>query len=897
MQDCSDISLPLSPCGFQDKYIPLPCDFNIRYPDHRIEQIRKAFATKFSDKRKVQEAEESQTTGGSGKKRAVERSIVDTWVEVHREFDLFPGYILNTSENKPDAGDKKQLKVDATLIADSDKEKIIRSASNWALSRLPIEFKRGGREYDPFDDREGYNVEATAATRRHVRGQLMSYAGRVCSYQHRTKLFQLLVNGEEFRMLRWDRGSVAFTSALNYLESVTNMRLLLQLLYGFTMLDDCSQGLDHTAVPLPADSCGWKRMDVLSFHHNDLSHDERRLPKAFTVPTGFTPPTAEAPHSPLFNGCHLYRDPMAILSATDDYAPLSLHVVPVWTYVRRLFRDSLDANYPRYQITVNDHKYLVGRPVFENHGMVGRGTRGYVALEWETQRLVFLKDAWRPFYVGVEKEGDVLAKLNKEGTSRVPTLINHGDVYEADEKVQETETSKFAPTRDVQGGQAQPTPDKHGRKIAPIPASRPTTALANDASGSNTRVTLPPIPASMPEASIPSQPLSDGSSRGVKRSSEDVEAEDEAHAQRLPGSGLRHFVHYRIVVAEVCLPSTAFLSGRMWARIVWHCLQAHQQAYEKCSIIHRDISVGNILILPTLIYTMANVPAVYWSGVLTDWELAKDVTVGFARQPERTGTWQFMPLRCIKHPSLPVSVPDELESCFQVLLYNAVRFLLHNLPDVHSFVTHYFDNAIVIANDVADASPVKHSAINTGRIVFSQDVLHFEMPVNVRGDHPMNELIRRLLKLFCARYRVLEWEETKAAHATQAAALPLIPSAEEAVPDLDDQIEQTPFTARPSEESIASGPTAEDFEFAESLKTHHAVVDIFAEIVQTAQWPKQAEKDVVDDRLFGYRQPPRVNPLTKDKPSKQAKTAPVGGPSSRWASAGRSKAKLEVLSE
>ena len=63
---------------------------------------------------------------------------------------------------------------------------------------------------------------------------------------------------------------------------------------------------------------------------------------------------------------------------------------------------------------------------------------------------------------------------------------------------------------------------------------------------------------------------------------------------------------------------------------------AHQQAYEKCSIIHRDVSVGNILILPTIIQTKANVPAVYWTGVLTDWELAKDVTVGFARQSERT---------------------------------------------------------------------------------------------------------------------------------------------------------------------------------------------------------------------------------------------------------------------
>ena len=309
-------------------------------------------------------------------------------------------------------------------------------------------------------------------------------------------------------------------------------------------------------------------MDVLSFHHNDLPHDERRLPDDFTVPVGFAIPTGSSSESPLLNSNDLYRDPMATLSPTGDHSALSLHVIPVWMYVRTLFRNSLDPNYPRYQITMNDRKYLVGKPIFENHGMIGRGTRGYVALEWETPRLIFLKDAWRPFYVGVEKEGDVLAKLNKEGISNVPTLISHGDVCEVDGTVQETETSKYAPTPDALENQTR------GRRIAPIPATRPTTVLGHGPSskGSNAELSLPPVPASMPEAQAPSQPLSDGSSRGVKRSADDA-AEDESQAQQPPGYGLHHFVHYRIGVLEVCLPSTSFLSGRMWARIVWHCLQ------------------------------------------------------------------------------------------------------------------------------------------------------------------------------------------------------------------------------------------------------------------------------------------------------------------------------------
>ena len=395
-------------------------------------------------------------------------------------------------------------------------------------------------------------------------------AREVCSYQHRTRLFQLLVNGEEFRMLRWDHSGVIFTPAIDYLRSTANMELLLQMLASFTMLDNPSQGLDHTAVRLPKDSCGWKRMDVLSFHHNDLPHDERRLPDDFTVPVGFAIPTGGSSESPLLNSNDLYRDPMATLSPTGDHAALSLHVIPVWVYVRTLFRNSLDPNYPRYQITMNGRKYLVGKPIFENPGMIGRGTRGYVALEWETQRFVFLKDAWRPYYEGVQKEGDVLLKLNEKKVPYVPTLIAHGDVCEVDGTEQETETSKYAPTKEARASSQPVHPD--GRKIAPLPASRPTTSPGHDLSASRSKdnVTLSTVPASMPEG-YPTNRASAGPSRGEKRSVEDAGAEDTVLLP--PGFGLRHFVHYRAIVAEICLPSTEFPSGRVWVKIVWHCLQ------------------------------------------------------------------------------------------------------------------------------------------------------------------------------------------------------------------------------------------------------------------------------------------------------------------------------------
>ena len=109
-------------------------------------------------------------------------------LDMNEELNLFPGYILHTSES-PDIDDDQQLQCHATLIAESEKPNIVADNPNWALSRLPIQFKRGGDEYDPFDDRKGHDVEVTSVMSRHVRGQLMFDAREVCSYQHRTRLF------------------------------------------------------------------------------------------------------------------------------------------------------------------------------------------------------------------------------------------------------------------------------------------------------------------------------------------------------------------------------------------------------------------------------------------------------------------------------------------------------------------------------------------------------------------------------------------------------------------------------------------------------------------------------------------------------------------------------------
>ncbi|KAI9070131.1 hypothetical protein FKP32DRAFT_1551542, partial [Trametes sanguinea] len=69
-------------------------------------------------------------------------------------------------------------------------------------------------------------------------------------------------------------------------------------------------------------------------------------------------------------------------------------------------------------------------------------------------------------------------------------------------------------------------------------------------------------------------------------------------------------------------------------------------------LLHRDISAGNMIIRPTLSNAVDEngQKRVMWFGILTDWELAKVIPVATSsekpkqvpRQPEKTGTWQFM---------------------------------------------------------------------------------------------------------------------------------------------------------------------------------------------------------------------------------------------------------------
>ncbi|KAI0628843.1 hypothetical protein C8Q77DRAFT_1238469, partial [Trametes polyzona] len=615
------------------------------------------------------------------KPKPTENDVGEFFVGLIDRHSLCPKHKATLSRFKPAKNDRTKAKVDAALYVMEEAPKD--SRPDWIRCRLFIEFKRGGTSLDPFDDTDTNNPDPKAETREDVRAQLTAYAHNVFLYQHRAWLYSLFVNGEEFRVMRWDRSGVIATKKMNYFEDA---KFLIRFLSYFDALTAVGQGTDPTATLVGKDSRLYELMD----RAGDASEAEGIPPPPSPLSRSDLPPTCDIdPHEPV--------------------EPIGGEDPRVFRYIRKKFRDSLANGWPRYALLVGEDKrvFLVGKPVFYSTTMFGRATRGYIALDVKSRRFMFLKDSWRPFYVGVEPEGVYLEQLigikaeKVKREVRVPRPFRHGDVEE-----QRSFTAAYA-------------------EWLANRAEDSTNATAGHSSSQDDN---------------DEQPIEDST----------IEAEQPSY---------RLYMHYRIAVLDVCLPFNQFTSSKQLATLMSHCLTTHRHAFEQLSLLHRDVSAGNVLILPKLHKLKGGALKVSWHGILTDWELAKVVpkdldSAQSARQPERTGTWQFMSVaysRTIPRP--PVTVADELESFFHVMLFYAIRYLPSTAPDVGQFIYNYFDDHLV-EDGTRTCNSTKSLTIESGAIRWGDKRIYF-LAANGEHNDRLNDLFMTLLKSFKARYEVL----------------------------------------------------------------------------------------------------------------------------------------------
>ncbi|KAI0739361.1 hypothetical protein C8Q80DRAFT_178097 [Daedaleopsis nitida] len=134
---------------------------------------------------------------------------------------------------------------------------------------------------------------------------------------------------------------------------------------------------------------------------------------------------------------------------------------------------------------------------------------------------------------------------------------------------------------------------------------------------------------------------------------------DEPHLRPVPR------VHYRLVTQEVGIPITEFKSFQELSKFFVHASMAHGMAWEVAHILHRDISVGNIMISPK-----------NRTGFLIDWDLSRfEPELGNGPlEPDRSGTWQYRSALLLQFPRKPCRLSDDVESFVHAFRQLIVRF-------------------------------------------------------------------------------------------------------------------------------------------------------------------------------------------------------------------------------
>ncbi|PPQ92796.1 hypothetical protein CVT25_003907 [Psilocybe cyanescens] len=128
-------------------------------------------------------------------------------------------------------------------------------------------------------------------------------------------------------------------------------------------------------------------------------------------------------------------------------------------------------------------------------------------------------------------------------------------------------------------------------------------------------------------------------------------------------------VHTRFAEDFIGLPLYKFASAKQFLQAVYDAFLAHKDAYEKCGILHRDISAGNVLLKAG------------GGGILNDWDLARYVDKDDRNKHHpcfRSGTWQFMSIGLLTNPAKIHHVQDDMESFFWLVLYHILRYMKHD---------------------------------------------------------------------------------------------------------------------------------------------------------------------------------------------------------------------------
>ncbi|TBU48236.1 hypothetical protein BD309DRAFT_949941 [Dichomitus squalens] len=238
------------------------------------------------------------------------------------------------------------------------------------------------------------------------RGQLIDYGIEVLNRQHRLFCFAIVILDDTARLLRYDRTGITMTSKFDYLE---RPEVIGRFFYRLSLATRMERGYDPTVVPSSA--------------------EEDKLFRGLSA--RFTPGSAES---------------QALVNATSTGWPTNKITIDA------PFSDGKKA-VSRHDAILERH-FLVGKPAFMGRSLVGRGTKAFVAYDMANDRVVFIKDSWRPDTGGrTQSEYDIYLQLREKIPKRklyIPTLLGGGDVkFEGRQQQTRTPATRYLPRNHV----------------------------------------------------------------------------------------------------------------------------------------------------------------------------------------------------------------------------------------------------------------------------------------------------------------------------------------------------------------------------------------------------------------------------------------------------------------
>ena len=252
----------------------------------------------------------------------------------------------------------------------------------------------------------------------------------------------------------------------------------------------------------------------------------------------------------------------------------------------------------------------------------------------------------------------------------------------------------------------------------------------------------------------------------------------------------------------------------------------------------------------------------------------------------------------LSNPEVPPTIADELESFLHVVIYGAFRRLNSTLLTIAAFNHDYFEGCTVDSATAKICCPhAKRASVVAGCVLTTGPT---EVKFFARGsktpDHPLNDLISRLLRVFHSRYVVDAWENRSqplnapTTPVRQKQRLETIREVDEPMPDMGDLQDADESDSEEEEltpTTLLEEPTPQMYKDAKALSRHSRVRKIMWNALYASEkdWP---EKDVVTDRMVANLisllpsaaqsvTPPAPKPAKR--PRREPAQHPVAGPS------------------